>query len=106
MAESNWLKRMVDGKWLKKQADKVRKVDYIDPALYAKYGVKRGLRNDNGSGVLVGLTTIGNVHGYVMDEGERHAIPGALYYRGIDVKDLVMADRREHRFGYEDPCKY
>ena len=102
MAESNWLKRMVDGKWLKKQADKVRKVDYIDPALYAKYGVKRGLRNDNGSGVLVGLTTIGNVHGYVMDEGERRAIPGALYYRGIDVKDLVMADRREHRFGYEE----
>ena len=102
MAERNGWKRMVDRKWLKKQADKVRKVDYIDPSLYAKYGVKRGLRNDNGSGVLVGLTTIGNVHGYVMDEGERRAIPGALYYRGIDVKDLVRADRREHRFGYEE----
>ena len=93
---------MVDKKWLKAQAEKVRKVDYIDPALYRKYGVKRGLRNDNGTGVLVGLTTIGNVHGYVMDEGEKQAIPGELYYRGINVKDIVAADRREHRFGYEE----
>ena len=93
---------MVDKKWLKKQAEKVRKVDYIDPVLYRKYGVKRGLRNDNGTGVLVGLTTIGNVHGYVMDEGEKQPIPGELYYRGINVKDIVAADRREHRFGYEE----
>ena len=93
---------MVDKKWLKRQAEKVREVDYIDPALYRKYGVKRGLRNDNGTGVLVGLTTIGNVHGYVMDEGEKQAIPGELYYRGINVKDIVAADRREHRFGYEE----
>ena len=64
--------------------------------------MKRGLRNDNGTGVLVGLTTIGNVHGYVMDEGEKQPIPGELYYRGINVKDIVAADRREHRFGYEE----
>ena len=93
---------MVDKNWLKKQAEKVRKVDYIDPALYRKYGVKRGLRNDNGTGVLVGLTTIGNVHGYVMNEGEKQPIPGELYYRGINVKDIVSADKREHRFGYEE----
>ena len=93
---------MVDKNWLKKQAEKVRKVDFIDPALYRKYGVKRGLRNDNGTGVLVGLTTIGNVHGYVMDEGEKQPIPGELYYRGINVKDIVAADKREHRFGYEE----
>ena len=91
-----------EDKWLSKQAEKVRKADWIDPALYAKYGVKRGLRNDNGTGVLVGLTTIGNVHGYVMDEGERKAVPGELYYRGINVRDIVAADRREHRFGYEE----
>ena len=89
-------------KWLKKQAELIRKVDYIDPALYRKFGVKRGLRNDNGTGVLVGLTTIGNVHGYVMNEGEKQAIPGELYYRGIDVRDIVAADKREHRFGYEE----
>ena len=93
---------IMDRKWLKAQAEKVRAADYIDPALYAKYGVKRGLRNDNGSGVLVGLTTIGNVHGYVMDEGERRPIPGELYYRGINVRDIVQADKREHRFGYEE----
>ena len=93
---------MVDKKWLKAQAKKVRKVDWIDPALYRKYGVKRGLRNDNGTGVLVGLTTIGNVHGYVMNEGEKQPIPGELYYRGINVNDLVDADRKEHRFGYEE----
>ena len=93
---------MVDKKWLKKQAEKVRKVDWIDPTLYRKYGVKRGLRNDNGTGVLVGLTTIGNVHGYVMNEGEKQPIPGELYYRGINVKDIVAADKREHRFGYEE----
>ena len=93
---------MVDKNWLKKQAERVRAVDFIDPALYRKFGVKRGLRNDNGTGVLVGLTTIGNVHGYVMDEGEKQPIPGELYYRGINVKDIVAADKREHRFGYEE----
>ena len=93
---------MLEKKWLKKKAQTVREVDYIDPALYRKYGVKRGLRNDNGTGVLVGLTNIGNVHGYVMDEGEKRAIPGELYYRGINVKDIVKADKREHRFGYEE----
>ena len=92
----------MDRKWLKKQAAKVREADFIDPALYRKYGVKRGLRNENGSGVLVGLTSIGSVHGYVMNEGERQAIPGELYYRGINVNDIVEADRREHRFGYEE----
>ena len=93
---------MLDKKWLKKQAEKVRKVDWIDPALYRKYGVKRGLRNDNGTGVLVGLTTIGNVHGYVMNEGEKQPVPGELYYRGINVRDIIQADKREHRFGYEE----
>ena len=93
---------MVDAKWLKKQAEKVRKADAIDPALYLRYGVKRGLRNDNGTGVLVGLTTIGNVHGYVMSEGEKQPVPGELYYRGINVRDIVAADKREHRFGYEE----
>jgi len=89
-------------KWLKAQADKIRAADRIDPALYRKYGVKRGLRNDDGTGVLVGLTTIGNVHGYVLYDGWRQAVPGELFYRGISVKDIVAADRREHRYGYEE----
>ena len=93
---------MLDKDWLKIQADRIREADRIDPALYRKYNVKRGLRNDDGTGVLVGLTTIGNVHGYVMNEGEKQAIPGELYYRGINVRDIVQADKREHRFGYEE----
>ena len=92
----------IDKAWLKDHANKIRKADWIDPALYQKYNVKRGLRNADGTGVLVGLTTIGNVHGYVVSEGEKQAIPGELYYRGINVRDIVMADKREHRFGYEE----
>jgi citrate synthase len=87
---------------LKKKADQIRKADYIDPALYRKYNVKRGLRNEDGTGVLVGLTNIGNVHGYIVSEGERQAIPGELYYRGINVRDIAAADKKEHRFGYEE----
>jgi citrate synthase len=93
---------MLEKKWLKLQADQIREADRIDPDLYRKYNVKRGLRNNDGTGVLVGLTTIGNVHGYVMNEGEKQAIPGELYYRGINVRDIVAADKREHRFGYEE----
>ena len=93
---------MLEKRWLKRQADMVRTADYIDPDLYRKFGVKRGLRNADGTGVLVGLTTIGNVHGYVMNEGEKQPIPGELFYRGIDVRDIVQADKREHRFGYEE----
>ena len=93
---------MIAKEWLRNHAEMVRKADWIDPSLYAKYGVKRGLRNEDGSGVLVGLTTLGNVHGYVMSEGEKQAVEGALYYRGINVKDIVDADKREHRFGYEE----
>ncbi len=63
--------RLFGTSWAKKQADKIRKIDYIDPALYRKYGVKRGLRNDNGTGVLVALTTIGMVHGYVLSDCEK-----------------------------------
>lgn len=74
----------------------------IDPALYTKYNVKRGLRNEDGTGVLVGLTEIGNVHGYILDEGEKVPVPGKLYYRGYDVEELVAGCYRENRFGFEE----
>ncbi|MDR2499728.1 MAG: citrate/2-methylcitrate synthase [Treponema sp.] len=76
--------------------------DYIDSELYGKFNVKRGLRNADGTGVLVGLTRIGDVHGYIMDEGERVAVDGKLYYRGIDVEDMVHGAEREGRFGFEE----
>jgi citrate synthase len=76
--------------------------DYIDELLYDKFNVKRGLRNADGTGVLVGLTRIGDVHGYIIDEGEKIAVDGKLFYRGIDVEDLVRAAAAEERFGFEE----
>ena len=96
---------MIEPNWLKKRAADVRRMDTIERRYYEKYNVKRGLRNSDGSGVLVGLTTIGNVHGYVISEGEKTAIPGKLYYRGIDVEDLVRTCEEEKRFGFEE-CAY
>ncbi|MDR0474923.1 MAG: citrate/2-methylcitrate synthase [Treponema sp.] len=74
----------------------------IDIDLYGKYNVKRGLRNADGTGVLVGLTRIGDVHGYIIDEGEKVAVDGKLYYRGIDVEELVAHTETEKRFGFEE----
>jgi citrate synthase len=74
----------------------------INPELFKKYNVKRGLRNEDGTGVLVGLTEIGNVHGYILDEGEKVPVPGKLYYRGYDVEDLVKGCNQEKRFGFEE----
>lgn len=74
----------------------------MEPELYGTYNVKRGLRNADGSGVLVGLTKIGEVHGYVLDEGEKLPVYGSLRYRGIDVEEIVHACRREKRFGFEE----
>ena len=70
--------------------------------LYENFNVKRGLRNADGTGVLVGLTEIGGVHGYIIDEGEKTPVRGTLQYRGIDVEDLVSGCRSEGRFGFEE----
>ncbi len=74
----------------------------IDGALYTKYNVKKGLRNSDGTGVLVGLTHIGDVHGYKWDEGDKLPDHGVLRYRGIDVAKLVEACEKEERFGFEE----
>jgi citrate synthase len=70
-------------------SDKVKKFAKIDPELYNKYNVKRGLRNADGTGVLVGLTTVGEVSGYIFVENEKVAVPGKLSYRGIEIRDIV-----------------
>ena len=69
---------------------------------FTDYNVKRGLRNADGTGVLAGLTAIGEVHGYVMDEGNKAPVEGKLRYRGIDVEDIVAHCRAEKRFGFEE----
>ncbi|MDR1410713.1 MAG: citrate/2-methylcitrate synthase [Spirochaetaceae bacterium] len=83
-------------------SSRVVRNDFIDPDLYNRFNVKRGLRNADGTGVLVGLTRIGDVHGYVLEDGKKTAVDGKLYYRGIDVEDLAAAAEREGRFGFEE----
>ncbi|HNX36056.1 MAG TPA: citrate/2-methylcitrate synthase [Kiritimatiellia bacterium] len=91
-----------DATLLKGYADQIRATGKIDPALYEKYNVKRGLRNADGTGVLVGLTCIGSVHGYMISESEKVSVPGQLFYRGINVSDLVNGFQSEKRFGFEE----
>ncbi len=79
--------------------------DPIDPALYGKYDVKRGLRNANGTGVLVGLTSIGDVVGYEMQDGQKVAVPGRLIYRGYNIEDLIKDAEKQNQFAYEQ-CVY
>lgn len=74
----------------------------IDSEYYEKYQVKRGLRNQDGTGVLAGVTNICNVHGYIVNEGEKQPDEGQLTFRGYSIKDLVNNVKKENRFGYEE----
>lgn len=74
----------------------------IENDLYDKYNVKKGLRNANGTGVLVGLTKISDVHGYKMVDGVKQDDEGHLYYRDIDLYDLAKIDK--DCYGYERTC--
>ncbi|GHU38806.1 citrate synthase [Spirochaetia bacterium] len=76
--------------------------DQIESSLYNKYNVKRGLRNADGSGVLVGLTRVGDVHGYILNEGDKQACEGKLFYRGIDIEDIIANAQIEKRFSFEE----
>lgn len=74
----------------------------IPSHFYKDYNVKIGLRNADGTGVLAGFTSVGEVHGYVMDEGNKASVPGKLRYRGISVDDIVSACIEEKRYGFEE----
>ena len=82
----------------------IDKNDRIDPELYKKYNVKRGLRDADGTGVLAGLTEIGDVRSYIFDEEEKVPTEGRLFYRGIEINDLVNGFLKEKRFGFEECC--
>lgn len=81
--------------------DNITKVNSVDPELYERYPVKRGLRNSDGSGVIAGITNISNVHGYVISEGDKIADEGKLTLRGYDLYDLLSGDDNK-RFRYEE----
>lgn len=74
----------------------------IDEELFAKYDVKRGLRKRNGEGVLAGLTDISMINAYTMIDREIVPCEGKLYYRGIDIEDIVKGFIEEDRFGFEE----
>ena len=77
-------------------------VNRIEPALYRKYDVKRGLRNADGTGVIAGMTNVSNVHGYVISDGEKLPDEGHLSLRGYDLYDLLGDLSPEHRFNFEE----
>ena len=94
----------IDLSQLKLQAlDQIKKTyTKIDENLYDKYNVKKGLRNSDGTGVMAGLTAVGDVKGYIVEDGERNPVEGRLRYRGINLVDIVNNCKKDGRFGYEE----
>ncbi|MBU3179709.1 citrate/2-methylcitrate synthase [Clostridium psychrophilum] len=77
---------------------------FIDPELYLKYQVKRGLRDLDGRGVLVGLTEISEVTSSIVKDNKIIPAPGSLKYRGVNIEDLVDGFLKDGRFGFEETC--
>lgn len=89
--------------FISEMSKQVIKANQIPEELYIKKDVKRGLRNADGTGVVVGLTRIGEVVGYERGpNGEKLPVPGQLYYRGYNVEDLFNTCVKEDRFGFEE----
>lgn len=87
---------------IEKLASLSEKASVIDPELYTRYDVKRGLRDNNGKGVLTGLTNISDVRATQVIDGKTVPAHGKLLYRGYDVRDLVIGFTKDKRFGYEE----
>ncbi len=93
---------MTDNNYFAKLEESVRASCHIDTELFEEFEVKRGLRNRDGTGVLVGLTNIGDVIGYKKEDGKVVAIPGKLLYRGIDIEDIAKGFQKEDRHGFDE----
>ena len=89
---------------LKKLSCKAHENNRINVELFAKYQVKRGLRDIDGRGVLVGLTEIGDVRSYIVEENEMVPMPGKLFYRGFNICDIVNGFMKNDSFGFEETC--
>lgn len=88
--------------YIDQRAAEIQHSIIIDKKYYNEYDVKRGLRNTDGTGVMAGVTRIGNVQGYYIQDGEKVPVPGKLIYRGINVSDMIDGFLREGRLGYEE----
>jgi len=93
---------MEDREFFSQLEDSVRESCHIDNDLFEKYDVKRGLRNNDRTGVLVGLTNIGDVVGYEKENGKVVAVPGILLYRGIDIEAITHGFQKENRHGFDE----
>jgi len=93
---------MVDNNFFSRLEKSVKESCQIDTELFEKFEVKRGLRNKDGTGVLVGLTNIGDVVGYKKEGDKVVAIPGRLLYRGIDIVDITQGFQKEDRHGFDE----
>lgn len=88
---------------IKKISETIKTTTLINPDLFKTYNVKRGLRNEDHTGVVVGLTKVGDVVGYERKEdGSLQAIPGKLMYRGMSLEDIVRGAQKENRLGFEE----
>jgi len=79
-----------------------QQIQPIDPELFRQYNVKRGLRDLNGKGVLTGLTDISEIRSHTIENGEEIPCEGKLFYRGIDVEEIINGFVSEKRFGFEE----
>jgi len=94
----DWLIKDLKDSWLEERAEKVEQVNRIDKEYYRQYDIKQGLRNSDGTGVVVGFTKIGSVHGYTYCDGVKTSIEGKLFYRDIEIDELV---KNTGEFGFE-----
>ena len=86
-----------------KYVEQCSNTTYIEPEMYIKYDVKRGLRDVNGKGVVAGLTEISEINSFIDNpDGTRTPCDGELYYRGININDLVNGFLADDRQGYEE----
>jgi len=91
-------------KLVEKYSSLVMEQGIINNELFVKYEVKRGLRDVSGKGVLVGLTEISEIVSYIIEDGDYVACEGRLYYRGINIEQIVQGFLDENRFGFEETC--
>jgi len=94
--------QIIYNEFIHKHADALLGQIKVDKSLFVQNDVKRGLRNADGTGVMAGLTRIGSTQGYYMRDGEKKAMEGKLYYRGIDVADIVDGFLKDERPGFEE----
>jgi citrate synthase len=96
-------KEKIDG-LIQRYSDMAASCGIIQNELYGKYEVKRGLRDISGKGVLVGLTEISEIVSYIIEDGDYVPCEGKLYYRGINIEEIVRGFIEESRFGFEEVC--